>query len=336
VYENGRIALGGRDRCSPSTGRGLTLRHDALMSTLPIALSWLMVAGPAPARAQRVILSAGVGDTTIDLDVAVPPTRVPPGRGRLAALVQWTALRPGIALGSLELHAGLLRTPVHAVLVRVDPSRLRFALQLITAANGMTGAWTLDSAPAAAVLAMNAGQFKETGPWGWLVIAGEERRNPGRAPLSIGIRIDTAGRLAWVRRGREEAARSDPTIAYAFQSFPLLVFDHRMPPAVRDPGITDMGHRDARLLMAETDDGALLFVLTRYAALGTMAERVPIGLNMPESVVLAAALGVRHAVMLDGGTSAQLAVRDGTGREARWPGLRRVPLALIAFPRKDD
>jgi hypothetical protein len=182
---------------------------------------------------------------------------------------------------------------------------------------------------------MNAGQFKETGPWGWLVIDGEERRNPGRAPLGIGMKIDTAGRLAWVRRGKEEEARGDRAIAFAFQSFPLLLFDRRVPPAVRDPGITDMGHRDARLVMAEADDGSLLFILTRYAALGTMAERVPIGLTTPESVVLVAALGMRHAVMLDGGISAQLSVHDSTGMVARWPGLRRVPLALIAFPREN-
>jgi hypothetical protein len=115
----------------------------------------------------------------------------------------------------------------------------------------------------------------------------------------------------------------------------LLLFDRRVPPAVRDPGITDMGHRDARLVMAEADDGSLLFILTRYAALGTMAERVPIGLTTPESVVLVAALGMRHAVMLDGGISAQLSVHDSTGMVARWPGLRRVPLALIAFPREN-
>jgi hypothetical protein len=295
----------------------------------------MLLLSPVALRAQRVILSASAGDSTIDLGVAAPPTRIAPGAGPLAELPRWRPIRDGISVASLELRAGMLRTPVHAVLVRVDPSRVRFALQVATAENGMTGRWTLDSAPAGAVLAMNAGQFKETGPWGWLVMDGYERRDPARAPLSIGIRIDTTGRLAWVRRGREEAARGDRAIAFAFQSFPLLMFDRRVPPALRDPGITDMSHRDARLVMAESDDGSLLFILTRYAALGTIAERVPIGLTTPESLVLAAALGVRHAVMLDGGTSAQLSVRDSTGTETRWPGLRRVPLALIAFPRKN-
>jgi hypothetical protein len=295
----------------------------------------VLLVSPLGSPAQGVILSASVGDSTIALDVAVPPTKLAPGAARLAALPRWRAIRDGISIASLELRAGMLRTPVHAVLVRVDPSRVRFALQAATAENGMTGTWTLDSAPAGVVLAMNAGQFKETGPWGWLVMDGYERRNPGRAPLSIGIRIDTTGRLGWVRRGREEAARGDRAIAFAFQSFPLLVFDRRVPPALRDPGITSMSHRDARLVMAESDDGSLLFILTRYAALGTIAERVPIGLTTPETLVLVAGLGVRHAVMLDGGASAQLSVRDSTGTESRWSGLRKVPLALIAFPRKN-
>jgi Predicted periplasmic protein (DUF2233). len=304
-----------------------------LIVVLTVATLWLR---PLPAVAQRVILSATGGGSTITLDAAKLPTRVQPGRGRLAPLLRWEPLRAGIELASLDLRAGQLETPVHAVLIRVDPRMLRFALQLTTESNGMSGAWTLDSAPPGAVLAMNAGQFKETGPWGWLVIDHEERRNPGRAPLSIGVRIDSAGHLAWVRRGKEEAARGDPSIAFAFQSFPLLFFDRRVPAAVRDPEITSMTHRDARLLMAEQDDGALLFVLTRYGALGTIGERVPIGLTTPESLVLAAALGVRHATMLDGGTSAQVAVSDSTGGVMRWAGLRKVPLALIAFPRKAD
>jgi hypothetical protein len=197
----------------------------------------------------------------------------------------------------------------------------------------MTGRWTIDSAPSAAALAMNAGQFRETGPWGWLVMRGYEERNPGRAPLAIGIGIDTAGRMRWVPPRRENAARGDRSIWFAFQSYPLLLFDHRVPAAARDPDLSDMRHRDARLVMAELDDGSLLFVLTRYGALGTVGERIPIGLTTPESIVLAMALGARHAVMLDGGTSAQVIVRDSTGQATRWPGLRKVPLGLVAMPR---
>jgi len=41
------------------------------------------------------------------------------------------------------------------------------------------------------------------------------------------------------------------------------------------------------------------------------------------------ALGARDAVLLDGGISAQLLVRDAQGTARRWPGLRRVPLGLV-------
>ena len=110
---------------------------------------------------------------------------------------------------------------------------------------------------------------------------------------------------------QELAARGDPSIAFAFQSFPLLLNDHRVPDAARASALSDMPHRDARLVMAELDDGSL-----------------PIGLTTPESIVLAVALGARHAVMLDGGTSAQLAGRDSAGRLSRWPGLPVTPDAL--------
>jgi exopolysaccharide biosynthesis protein len=41
------------------------------------------------------------------------------------------------------------------------------------------------------------------------------------------------------------------------------------------------------------------------------------------------ALGARDAVMLDGGISAQMILRDGEAVRT-WPGLRAVPLALVA------
>jgi hypothetical protein len=38
-------------------------------------------------------------------------------------------------------------------------------------------------------------------------------------------------------------------------------------------------------------------------------------------------------VLLDGGISAQLLVRDAHGRARRWPGLRRVPMGLVGEAR---
>jgi hypothetical protein len=302
------------------------------LARLTAALLLLPVALPA----QATILTAVVGGgESIDLGSATLPARVATGGPRLARALAWRTLQPGLASALVDLRAGTMGTPVQAIIVRVEPSRFRFALQHRTEANGMTGTWTIDSAGPGVAMAMNAGQFKETGPWGWLVLHGEERRAPLRAPLGIGIRIDTAGRVRWVPPGREPAHRDDRATAFAFQSFPLLFHDRRVPAVLRDRSLLDLTHRDARLVMAEDGDGVLLFVLTRYTGLGPTGERIPIGLTTPEAIALAAALGARHAVMLDGGISAQLLLRDAAGGETRWRGLRKVPLALVATPRAE-
>lgn len=287
----------------------------------------------APLAAQPVRLRANVAGADVALDVPRMPARVDATAARLAPLLRWSELQPGLALTTISLRAGPLGLSVDAIVVRVDPARFRFALQHRVGENGMTGTWTVDSAGAGAVLAMNAGQFKETGPWGWLVTAGEEQRIPLRAPLGIGIRIDTMGRMRWVPPGAERSVRHDAATAWAFQSFPLLFFDGRVPPTLRDSAVVDLGHRDARLIMMEARDGTPLFLITRYVGVGTMGQRVPIGLTTPEAVVLAASLGARHAVMLDGGISGQLLVRDASGGETSWHGLRKVPLGLVAEPR---
>jgi hypothetical protein len=304
-----------------------------LLRRLLPAATLLLPALPARAPAQALQLSIIAGDSVIPVPAIPPggPVRGPALRVRDA--LRWRVVRPGLEVATATLRAGALGLTVQATLVLVDPARLAFALQHAVEENGMTGRWTIDSAGGEAVLAMNAGQFKETGPWGWLVMRGEELRDPGRAPLGIGIRIDTAGRIRWVPPGREAQARMDPGTAYAFQSFPLLFYDRRVPPLLRDASALRLSHRDARLVLAEQDDGRALVLLTRYAGLSPVAERIPIGLTTPETVALLAALGARHAVMLDGGVSAQLRVREATGVEHRWAGLRRVPLGIVAVPR---
>jgi hypothetical protein len=46
------------------------------------------------------------------------------------------------------------------------------------------------------------------------------------------------------------------------------------------------------------------------------------------------ALGCRRAMLLDGGISGQLSLRDMNGRLNRWPGFRPVPLGLVGFSKK--
>jgi hypothetical protein len=71
-----------------------------------------------------------------------------------------------------------------------------------------------------------------------------------------------------------------------------------------------------------------LIVLTRFG--GT---RLPFGPTTPEMAAIMGALGCRRAMLLDGGLSGQLMFRDAQGRANRWPGLRSVPIGLLAFPK---
>lgn len=288
---------------------------------------------PAAVSAQAVTLSARVGGTTVRLDGDPAPGPLEPRRPDLWDALSWRIASPGLSWTELELAAGSLRTPVRAIAVHLDPHRHALRLEWATAANGMTGAWTVDDAASPIALALNAGQFKETGPWGWVVMDGVERRDPGIGPLSVGIALTDSGAVHWLRAGELHEARSDPRIVHAFQTYPLLLFDGQVPALALDPSRVEQTHRDARLILAERPDGTLLIVLTRFAALGPAAERVPIGLTLPESIVLMEALGARHAAMLDGGISAQLLVRAGDGTAHVWRGLRAVPLALVATPR---
>jgi hypothetical protein len=254
----------------------------------------------------------------------------------------WRALAPGLEMAEAELHVtpGMLRLRI--VAVRLDPAHFDLALEHAARANGVTGNWTVDDAPADAVFAVNAGQFSETGPWGWLVRDGREERLPGRGPLVAAITIDSAGRVGWVPSRLTESARSARRPLHAFQSYPVVIDDDgTVPPSLR-PGRReiDLAHRDIRLGLGLLDDGRLLFVLTRFAYGGRAGERLPFGLTVPESAALLGAMGARHALMLDGGLSAQMLVRpraeDGATQPAlAWRGGRRVPLAMIARPRAE-
>jgi hypothetical protein len=276
---------------------------------------------PSALHAQRASLTVVVAGESVELS-------------RLPAVMTWRAVRPGIDWSDVQLRAGLWRLPVRAIVARVDPQAVDFRLSLLTRANGLTGAWNIDSTAADVAIALNAGQFKETGPWGWLVIDSRERRDPGFGPLSAGIAIDTAGAFRWLRPTQLAGARADRSIRFAFQSYPLLLLNDSVPPLLLDSDDVDRRHRDARLILAQQNDGALLIVLTRYDGFGGATPRVPIGLTVLESLELIQALGARHAVMLDGGLSAQLLLRTQNGAALKWNGLRDVPLGLVARPRR--
>ena len=288
----------------------------------------------------------------------------------VAGAVRWHAARPGLEVGELRLTAGdgrlLLRAadaavapspaalPVRVVLARLDPARHALRLAAAARPGGGAGPWDVGRAPAEAALALNAGQFTDAGPWGWVVHRGRVRQAPGSGALAGALVVDTAGRARIVGADSVRALHAamlagDRAIAEAVQSYPtLLDGDGEVPAALRpsDAALLDLDHRDARLVACELRDGRLLVALTRFDGIGAddgagavrravdrTVARLPIGLTVPETAALAGALGCRRALLLDGGLSAQLLVRDASGTARRWDGLRGVPLGLVALPR---
>lgn len=260
---------------------------------------------------------------------------------------RWTALGPDDAPPPLEprwqaagsgvdwarLHVGPRggwRASV--VVVRLDPTRLTFALERRTRSGGTLGDWSVDETGRGPIVALNAGQFEGGRPWGWVVRDGLELQPPGRGPLSSALTVDTAGRVTLVPADEIPIVRYRPEIVQAFQSYPTLLRDGRVPEPLQVAGRgVDLDHRDIRLALGTLEDGRMLVVLTRFAQVGGVS--LPFGPTVPETARLMRALGAVDAVMLDGGLSAQL--RLGAGDSVGvWRGGRRVPLGLVATPRR--
>jgi hypothetical protein len=257
------------------------------------------------------------------------PTRWRAAHPAIERAVRWRAVETGIERAEIRLAGHGEAWRLRVVLVRVDPRQVGFRLVQESRSNGTLGAWAVDRAGAGAVVALNAGQFADAAPWGWLVRQTIEVQPPGHGPLSMALVVDFAGSARLVPADSIEIVRRDSHVVWAFQSYPmLLVQDGVVPPPLREPGRgVDLAHRDSRLALAELRDGRLLIALTRFEGLGGVLDRLPFGPTTPELAALMGALGARKAVALDGGLSAQLLVRE-QGRAHTWAGMRRVPLGL--------
>jgi Phosphodiester glycosidase len=264
------------------------------------------------------------------------PTRWDGESPTLAAALAWTRARPGVEWTQIELAGTGEAWRLEVVVVRLDPARLRFALDTLTRDYGSLGGWTVDSAPSDVVVALNAGQFTGGTPWGWVVRDGRELQPPGAGPLSSAFVVDTAGRAHVIAASEIDAWRGRARLA--FQSYPtLLDGEGRVPMPLRGIGAgIDVAHRDARLALGERRDGTIVVVLTRFGALGDAFGSLPFGPTVPELAAIMGALGCRRAVALDGGISGQLLVRELGGVARVWRGFRRVPLALVVGARRND
>ena len=245
----------------------------------------------------------------------------------------WNAVRPGVWQSEMSMASTGLLAKVRVVAVRLDPSRLDFALDTATSDYGMRGAWTVDALPAAGVVAFNAGQFTGGYPWGWLVRDGIESRKPGKGTLTMAFVQDSAGRVSLVTPDELSAVRGH--VRLAFQSYPsLLIADGREPWELGGAGRgINLSHRDSRLALGVLDDGSLVVALTRFAGIGRKGETLPWGPTVPEMAAFMRSLGCRRAMLLDGGISSQLVLRAADGSLSRWPNWRPVPLALVVTTR---
>ena len=297
------------------------MRRHLAHAALALAL-W-----PCGARAQLAVRVAGEWREWWSPASAPAQWR---GDAPLARRIAWRRAADGVEWGELLLRGPAEAWRTRLVVARLDPARLRFSLD--TAYREGRASWRIDAAPGDAVFAANAGQFLHSMPWGWVVLDGRPYLLAGKGPLVTTVVVDSLGAVRWRHAAPPEGA-SARHVQWAFQSYPTLLAEGMVPRALRnEAGATiDLAHRDARLALGARGDGQLIVALTRFDALGERLGAVPFGLTVPETAAVMGALGARDAVLLDGGISAQMLLRD-KGTTRRWPGLRPVPLALIARP----
>lgn len=256
------------------------------------------------------------------------PVRWSAADARLAAVITWHPGQPGVEWATLPIAGQGEADALTLVVARIDPRAV--SLHLVWGMDRDRPAWTVDHAGDAA-LAFNAGMFVEQLPWGWVVMDGHERLPPGTGPLSSALVGCADGRLVWVDGDDVSRWRGQENVRFAFQSYPtLLTGDGDVPAAVRN-GEINVAHRDARLALGIDREQRLLVALTRFDTPIPGADRLPFGLTVPEMAAVMGALGARQAMLLDGGISAQLAISDSAGHARAWKGLRKVPLALVAY-----
>lgn len=240
----------------------------------------------------------------------------------LARTIAWRDSADGIRIGDFEVRVsgGAIRNAI--AVIEMDPRRLVFRL-VATPFTARRTAQSLSNDPSV-VFASNTGLFRPDGSPQGLVLIDGMRRSGLAGWLDAVVAIED-GRLALVSI---DAARALPPGASAFQVLPWLVQDGRVVLGTTSGIRLSRTHRDRRITLCIGRDGFIRFALSNFEFMGQQAGPVPIGLTIPEQAMIAAALDCRDAVALDGGISAQIAVRARTLHLMR--GWRRVPLLLTA------
>jgi uncharacterized protein YigE (DUF2233 family) len=250
---------------------------------------------------------------------------------RLDRAVVWQRGTKGIEYGELRLSGPGEAWRTRVVVARLDPRRVRLSL---AAAFAEDRRWTVGDAESGAALAVNAGQFRGSLPYGWVVTGGRQLLSPEYAPLAGAVVVDRSGAVRIAAPDAVAAEQRRGEAREAFQSYPMLLENGAPPDALVRPGLgVTVAHRDARLALGTLPDGRVVVALTRFDALGPRLGHLPFGFTSAEMARVMRALGCRDAILLDGGISGQLMVREAGGAARTWPGIRSVPLGLVASTR---
>ena len=247
---------------------------------------------------------------------------------RLDRSVAWRAAAEGIEYGELQLTGSGEAWRTRVIVARLDPRRVELSLEAAFAEDAL---WTVGDAGSSAALAVNAGQFRGSLPWGWVVTGGRQLLSPGSGPLAGAVVVNRSGTVRIVPPDGVAAEQRRGEAREAFQSYPMLLENGAPPGALVRPGLgVAVDHRDARLALGTLPDGRVVVALTRFDALGPRLGRLPFGFTSAEMARVMRALGCRDAILLDGGVSGQLMVREESGAARTWAGIRSVPLGLVA------
>ncbi|MFH0919067.1 MAG: phosphodiester glycosidase family protein [Fibrobacterota bacterium] len=236
------------------------------------------------------------------------------GNACLGPKVRWEELESGLSLGTLYL--GRPDTTVVCLrLLRME--RDRFILRLLGGPGKGNFIENMVKGEGA-VAGINGGYFyihertTELRPLG-LTVKGGQKFSQYRGNYSGTLISDNAITRFFYRT----QPLGDPP--EALQSFPMLLFEGRIPEEVRDPlnGKLEILRRHRRSAVGEDREGRLCFIASGQ------------GVSFQEMGFIAGALGLKHCLALDGGSSTQMCA--GSGALSILPGLDRVPVGLGVF-----
>jgi exopolysaccharide biosynthesis protein len=246
--------------------------------------------------------------------------------------VLWHPVRTGVWHHEAPMAATGPLSVVSAISIRIDPGANRFSLEMKSRDDGMRSAWTIDAMPDNGIVAFNAGQFTAGFPWGWVIRDSVELQPPRTGSVTMSFVVSGGGKASLVTPSEIPRMRGRATLA--FQSYPALLVDGKMPPELLQRGRgVDLDHRDSRLAICTLRDGEMIVALTRFTGLGDAGATLPFGPTVPEMAAYMRSLGCRRAMLLDGGISSQVALRRGDGSLSRWTNWRAVPMGLVVTPR---